>query len=295
MSENPAPASSVLAELRLARAELDRAGNPTPRVDTELLLAWVLGCSRGRLLTAPDLTEAESRMFSSLIARRAAGEPLQHLTGTAPFRHLELAVGPGVFIPRPETELMLELAGPELAAARLVADLGAGSGAIALAVAQEFPAAMVVAVERSDAALGWLRHNVAAAAAADRTAGRAGVQVVQADVGDPDLLRDRAGRFDVVLSNPPYVPTSVRSQLSAEVAADPDEAVFAGPDGLALMPTLIETAARLLRPGGRFVVEHDESHGESVPRLLREAGRWRSVAGHTDLTGRPRFASAIRN
>ncbi len=277
---------SVLDALRAARAELDRVGNASPRVDTELLLAHLLGRSRGQLLTAPPLTVDESADFARLISRRAAGEPLQHLTGRAPFRHLELAVGPGVFIPRPETELILELAGAELARAGTVVDLCAGSGAIALAVKQEYPSAQVLAVERSAAALSWLRRN--AEAAPDR------VEIVAADIAEPGLLADRSGRIDVVLSNPPYVPTDIRAALGPEVSHDPDEAVFAGPDGLALMPALIATAARLLRGGGRFVVEHDESQGASVPALLIGAGDWLDVTGHLDLTGRPRFASAVR-
>lgn len=278
--------TSVLTALRAARAELDRAENPTPRVDTELLLAHVLGRSRSQLLTGPDLTDAELAEFERLIALRAGGRPLQHLTGTAAFRHLEVSVGPGVFIPRPETELILDLAAQDLAEAGLVVDLCAGSGAIALSVQQEYPTATVLAVERSASALAWLRRNVAGSG--DQ------VQVVAGDVTDPQLLAEQAGRFDVVLSNPPYVPTEIRSELRPEVGHDPDEAVFAGADGLALMPALAATAARLLRPGGRFVVEHDDSHGESLPALVAATGQWAAVMDHPDLTGRPRFVSAIR-
>jgi len=276
----------VLEALRAARAELDRVGNPTPRVDSELLLAHLLGRTRGQLLLAPDLTVDESADFARLISRRAAGEPVQHLTGRAPFRHLELAVGPGVFIPRPETELIVELAESALSRARTAVDLCAGSGAIALAVKHEYPSVQVTAVERSVAALPWLQRN--AAAAADP------VEVVAADIAEKSLLADRAGQIDVVLSNPPYVPSNIKSELAPEIAYDPDEAVFAGPDGLGLMPALIATAARLLRSGGRFVVEHDESQGQSMPDLLTATGDWREVADHLDLAGRPRFASAVR-
>ena len=165
-------------------------------------------------------------------------------------------------------------------------DLGAGSGAIALAVAQEYPAVRVTAVERSEAALGWLHRNAAA------NGGR--LEIVPADLTDPALLAERAGGFDVVLSNPPYVPATIRTELAAEVLHDPDEAVFAGADGLALMPGLLGTAARLLRPGGRLVVEHDESQGETLPELLRATGEWLEIVDHPDLTGRPRFVSALR-
>ncbi|HTZ45685.1 MAG TPA: peptide chain release factor N(5)-glutamine methyltransferase [Jatrophihabitans sp.] len=281
-------APSVAGELRAATERLAAAGAGSPRVDAELLLAHLLGLSRGRLLLVTGLTDAQRAAYAELVGRRAAGVPLQHLTGRAPYRYLELAVGPGVFVPRPETELILELAAPELARAGRVVDLCAGSGAIALAVAQEFPQAAVWAVERSPDAAGWLRRNAAErAAAGDRP-----VEVVQADVADGRLL---AGlRVDVVLSNPPYVPATLRSRLAAEVGHDPDEAVFAGPDGLALMPALLATAARLLAPGGLLVLEHDASHGAALPALLAAAGDWQEISGHPDLAGRPRFARAVR-
>ena len=280
------PAAS--RELSAATAALTAAGVAAARVDAELLLAAVTGLPRGRLVLLGGLTEQQVADYRALVERRAAGTPLQHLTGRAPYRHLELAVGPGVFIPRPETELLVELAAAALATADRVADLCAGSGAIALAVAQEYPHARVVAVERDPAALTWLRRNVAdRAAAGDRP-----VEVLAADVTEPDLLTPAA--FDVVLSNPPYVPDPMRAELSVEVGHDPDQAVFAGPDGLALMPALFATAARLLRPGGLLVAEHDDGHGSTVPALLAEAGCWKSVQDLPDLAGRPRFARAVR-
>ncbi|MGW4500010.1 peptide chain release factor N(5)-glutamine methyltransferase [Micromonospora sp. NPDC004336] len=275
---------------RAARALAD-AGVEAARAEAEQLAAYVLGVPRGRLALADGFTAAQLDRFDGLVARRADREPLQHLTGVAGFRHLELAVGPGVFVPRPETEL---LAGWGIArgremAAPLVVDLCSGSGAIALSVAQELPAARVVAVERSAEALPWLRRNAAArAAAGDRP-----VEVVAADVTAPDLLADLAGRVDVLLCNPPYVPSAVA--VPPEVGRhDPASAVFGGADGLAVIRPVVARAAVLLRPGGVFGVEHDDTHGGAVPGLLVADGRFEAVAGYPDLAGRPRFATASR-
>jgi release factor glutamine methyltransferase len=284
-------------ELAAATAELAAAGVVSARVEAELLLAHVLGRGRGALLAGPAIGPEQGARFRELVGRRASGVPLQHLTGTAPFRHLELAVGPGVFIPRPETELLVELAAPWLLPGATVLDLCAGSGAVALAVANEFPAVgRVVAVERSAPALRWLRRN-----AADRqAAGDRPVEVVAGDVADPGLLAEPghlghlAGTVSAVLANPPYVAESIRQQLPPEVACDPDEALFAGSDGLALMPALISLASRLLRPGGLLALEHAEDQTPALHRLLAASGCWDRVAGRPDLTGRPRFSTAVR-
>ncbi|WP_435121542.1 peptide chain release factor N(5)-glutamine methyltransferase [Micromonospora tulbaghiae] len=275
---------------RVARA-LAAAGVEAPRAEAEQLAAYVLEVPRGRLALADGFTPAQRDRLDALVGRRVTREPLQHLLGSAGFRHLELAVGPGVFVPRPETELLAGW-GVERAresAAPLVVDLCSGSGAIALAVAQEVPAARVVAVERSPAALAWLRRNAAGrAAAGDRP-----IEVVAADVTDPDLLADLAGRVDVLLCNPPYVPRSVT--VPPEVAGhDPDEAVFGGTDGLDVIRPVVGRAAVLLRPGGAIGIEHDDTHAAAVPALLREDGRYDRVAEHPDLAGRPRWASASR-
>jgi release factor glutamine methyltransferase len=215
--------------------------------------------------------------------------PLQHLTGTAPFRQLELAVGPGVFVPRPETELIAgwvldRIAGlPE----PTVVDLGAGSGAIALSVAAEHPGARVVAVERDAGAIEWTRHNAGARAAAGDTP----VEVLAGDMTDPALLDQLDGTVDVVVSNPPYVPDGAR--LPGEVADhDPPLALWGGPDGLDVVRGLLVTAARLLRPGGWLGIEHADQQGSALPALIRASGAWAEVTDHADLAGRPRYTTA---
>ncbi|SCE92398.1 release factor glutamine methyltransferase [Micromonospora purpureochromogenes] len=279
-----------LAVARATRA-LIAAGVESAHAEAELLAAYVLDTPRGRLALADGFTAAQRERFEALVARRADREPLQHLTGRAAFRHLELAVGPGVFVPRPETELLAGW-GIEVARTRpapLVVDLCSGSGAIALAVAQEVPAARVVAVERSPAALEWLRRNAAErAAAGDRP-----IEVVAADVTDPELLAALVGEVDVLLCNPPYVPRAVA--VPPEVAGhDPDEAVFGGTDGLSVIRPVLARAGDLLRPGGGLGVEHDDTHGAAVPALLAADGRYVDVAEHRDLAGRSRFATASR-
>lgn len=270
--------------LAFATATLTAAGCSSPRVDAELLLAFVLQVPRGRLALVEQIPDDVHAAYEDCIARRAAGEPLQHITGLAHFRRVDLAVGPGVFVPRPETELIVDLAASSLATAKTVVDLCSGSGAIALAVADEYPRAWVIAVERSPEALTWLRRNTSGSR----------IEVVEADVADADLLATLDGKVDVVLSNPPYVPSGSRPDLAPDVAHDPQDALFAGEDGLELMPALFATAARLLRPGGFFAVEHDDSHGDAVPALLASSGWWDDIADHHDLTGRPRFSTARR-
>jgi release factor glutamine methyltransferase len=258
-------------------------------VDAELLLAAVLDVPRGRLVTLDDVPAAATARFAALVDQRAARVPLQHLTGRAPFRHVDLSVGPGVFVPRPETELIAGWVLDRIAgvAAPLVVDLGAGSGAIALAVANEHPGARVVAVERDAAAVEWTRHNAAARAAAGDTP----VEVHAGDMTDPGLLAELAGQVDVVVSNPPYVPAGAR--LPREVADhDPPLALWGGPDGLDVVRGLLSTAARLLRTGGWLGIEHADAQGASLPALVRAHGRWADVTDHADLAARPRYTTA---
>jgi release factor glutamine methyltransferase len=270
--------------LAAAAAELAAAGVTSPRVDAELIAAHVLGVSRGRLLLIDALRPGELDRLRELVARRAARIPLQHLLGSAAFRHLELAVGDGVFIPRPETELLAGWGVEWTAPGATVVDLCSGTGAIALAVADEARPGRVFAVERSPAALAYLRRNAAGVPA---------VRVVEGDVTDPDLLADLRGEVDVLLCNPPYVPAG--TPVPAEVADhDPADAVFGGADGLSVIRPVIALAARLLRPGGRLGIEHDDGHAAAVPGLLGADGRFADVTAHLDLAGRPRFATARR-
>jgi release factor glutamine methyltransferase len=274
--------TSLRSLLDDATRRLTAAGVGSPRVDAELLLAHCLGVERSRLATMDDVDPVTAQAFAAAVGRRAVREPLQHIVGRAAFRYLDLAVGPGAFVPRPETELLVDAIRPRLGLgeAPIVVDLCAGTGALALAIAQEVPGARVYAVERSAAALVWLRRN---------TAGT-DVTVVEGDVADAGLLPDLRGRVDAVVSNPPYVPAG--TPVEPEVRADPDEAVFAGDDGLGVIPNVIARAQALLRPGGVLAVEHDDTHGEAVPALLGDG--WRDVADHHDLARRPRYATAVR-
>jgi release factor glutamine methyltransferase len=271
-------------ELAAAAADLAKAGVESPRVDAELLVSHVLGVSRGRLLLIDSIRAGDLARFRELVARRRERIPLQHLLGTAAFRHVELAVGDGVFVPRPETELLAGWGVERTGAGAVVVDLCSGSGAIAVAIADETRAGRVIAVERSAAALPWLRRNASAYPM---------IEVVAGDVTDSDLLSELHGAVDVLLCNPPYVPDG--TAVPPEVAEhDPAEAVFGGGDGLAVIRPVIELAAVLLRPGGALGVEHDDVHGEAVPELLRADGRFDEVTAHDDLTGRPRYATARR-
>jgi release factor glutamine methyltransferase len=274
-----------------AARRLTEAGVESPRVDAELLLAAVLDVSRSRLLTLIDVPDDVTVRFGTLVDQRADRVPLQHLTGRAPFRFLELAVGPGVFVPRPETEQLTGWALERLAGipAPVVVDLGSGSGAIALSLAHECPGARVTAVERDPGAIEWTRHN----AVARTEAGDSPVTVIDGDMTDPALLTDLDGTVDLVVSNPPYVPDGAR--VPREVADhDPPLALWGGPDGLDVVRGLLVTAARLLRPGGRLGIEHADQQGSALPALVRAHGGFTEVEDHPDLAGRPRFTTARR-
>jgi release factor glutamine methyltransferase len=275
-----------------AARRLAEAGVESPRVDAELLLAHVLGVTRGRLLTLDEAAGDDAARFAELVGQRADRVPLQHLTGRAAFRHLELAVGPGVFVPRPETEQLTGWALERLAGldGPIVVDLGSGSGAIALSIAHEHPGARVTAVERDPGAIAWTRHNAMARVAAGDTA----VGVVAGDMTDPALLSELDGRVAVVVSNPPYVPDD--AVLPREVADhDPPLALWGGPDGLEVVRGMLTVAARLLHPGGWLGIEHADQQGTALPAVVRAHGAFTDVEDHPDLAGRPRFTTARRS
>ena len=270
--------------LRAAIGHLQLAGVPDPRVDAELLLAHVLGTSRGRaqalaLIGITVSVEVATR-YRELILRRGQREPLQHLTGHAGFRRIELAVGPGVFVPRPETEVLVEHALLGLPDGGRAVDLGTGSGAIALSIAHERPDAEVVGVERSPEAFAWASRN------RDRIAANA--PIVLGDLAD--ALPEWDGTVDVVVSNPPYVPDGMIPRDPEVERFDPALALYGGPDGLDPMRAVLVTALRLLRPGGLLAVEHGELQGAEVRALLGDA--WQDAATHPDLTGRDRVTTA---
>jgi release factor glutamine methyltransferase len=274
-----------------AARRLAETGVESPRVDAELLLAHVLGLPRGRLLTLEEVAEDDAARFGALVEQRADRVPLQHLTGRAAFRFVELSVGPGVFVPRPETEQLAGWALDRLAGTDgpIVVDLGSGSGALALSIAHEHPGARVTAVERDRGALAWTRHNAMARVAAGDTP----VGVVEGDMTDPALLPELDGRVTVVVSNPPYVPDD--AVLPREVAEhDPPLALWGGPDGLDVVRGMLSVAARLLHVGGWVGIEHADQQGGAVPAVVRAHGSFTDVEDHPDLAGRPRFTTARR-
>lgn len=260
----------------------------SPEVDARLLLAHLLGRRPGDLVTAPPLTADEEGRYAELLDARAAGVPLQHLTGEAWFRGVRVEVGPGVFVPRPETEMVagaaIERAVALCAVGRtpLLVDLCSGSGVISAAVVDEVPSCRVVAVERDDAAIGWCRRNLAGT----------GVEVRHEDMAE--AAHDLDGTVDVVVANPPYVPLVGRASLPVEVTGyDPEVAVFSGADGLEAIRVVERVARRLLRPGGVVVCEHDDTHATSAPAVFGGPA-WTRVRDRQDLSGRPRWVTAVR-
>ncbi len=268
-----------------ATARLRDSGVASPDHDAAELLAHVLGTERSRLPLVDEVPAPAAEAYDVLVTRRAALEPLQHLTGTAHFRHISLAVGPGVFVPRPETEL---LAGWAIEAALglevpVVVDLCTGSGAIARAVVDEAPHATVHAVELDPAAHTWAERNLAGT----------GVELRRGDLATafPEL----EGSVDVVVCNPPYIPLEAWESVAAEARDhDPHLALFSGADGLDAIRALEERASALLRPGGVVGAEHDDVQEESAPAVFEATGRWTDVRDHVDLNGRPRFLTARR-
>jgi release factor glutamine methyltransferase len=268
-----------------AAERLRAAGVESPDHDAAALLAYVLGIDRAALVLLDQVDDAHHARYDALVARRASRVPLQHLTGTAAFRHVELAVGPGVFTPRPETELLagwaLVQAGEIRDRAPVLVDLCTGSGAIALSLATELPTADVHAVELDPDAFAWAGRNLAGS----------GIDLREGDMAAafPDL----DGTVDVVVCNPPYIPLDAYDGVAAEAREhEPALALWSGQDGLDAMRVLERVAARLLRPGGQVGAEHADLQGESAPGVFVASGRWADVRDHRDLAGRPRYLTA---
>jgi len=286
------------ATINKAATLLTEAKVSSPQVDAELLLAHVIGVERSQLLTMADLTDEQLVDFESLVARRANRVPLQHLTGIAYFRHLELAVGPGVFVPRPETELLVEAAVKHLknlGSPRIAVDLCAGSGAIALSLALEVPGTSVHAVELSDDAFNWLTHNVVDHAA-KLEAVDSHVIVHHGNAGDRSLLSEVANQVDAVVSNPPYIPSEMIPRDPEARDHDPAIALFSGVDGLDVAREVLLVAADLLKIGGFVGMEHADVQGESMPALFNAmSNTWSDVKDNLDYNKLPRFTTAIRS
>ncbi|WP_245797299.1 peptide chain release factor N(5)-glutamine methyltransferase [Corynebacterium aquilae] len=277
-----------------AAATLAEAGVASPSVDAGILAEQAFGIDRLALSFADAPQEpAQLRRFEQMVARRAQREPLQHILGYAPFYGLEFSVGPGVFIPRPETESLVEMA---VQAARraiaagvahpVIVDACAGSGAVGVTLAHQVPEARVVCIELHDEALVFLERNASRLAP---------VEIVQADatdVGVLDAVLPQRECVDVFVSNPPYVP--VGQATDVETATDPATAVFASDGGMAIIDPLVQVAATWLKPGGFFAVEHDDSTQSRVVEAVRSGGCFVDVRGCSDLAGRPRFVAASK-
>jgi release factor glutamine methyltransferase len=279
--------SELRSAIDSATTLLAEAGIDSARYDAEELAAHLAGTERLRLplIGSPDDIFFDS--YHAAIAARSRRVPLQHLTGTAAFGPLTLSVGPGVFIPRPETEAILEWASSQrlvgTPAPPVIVDVCTGSGALALALARYRPDARVIGIDDSEPALDYARRNAVGTA----------VELLHADVTEPGLLPELDGRVDLVVSNPPYVPAD--AELEPEVLEhDPPHAVFAGRDGMAVIPTVVRLAGRWLRPGGLFAVEHDDTTSALTCEVITHTGLFDDVVARLDLTGRPRFVTARR-
>lgn len=272
---------SVRTELADATAALQAAGIESARNDAELLLCHVTGVPRALLLVAARLDDVQRRTYREMIAARARRMPLQHITGAAAFRYVDLEVGPGVFVPRPETELLAGWAIEQLGDGenQVAVDLCTGSGAIALSIIHEVPQAQVHAVELDEGAYAWAQRNLDGTGADLR-------------LGDAaSAFADLDGLVDVVVTNPPYIPLDAWESVAPEARDyDPELALWSGADGLDAIRMVEQTAWRLLKPGGVVGVEHADAQGFSAPEVF--ANRWQDVRDHQDLARKPRFVTA---
>ncbi|WGD38652.1 peptide chain release factor N(5)-glutamine methyltransferase [Lysinibacter sp. HNR] len=283
---------SIATFLARVTAQLEEAGVPDPRVDAELLLGHILGEGRGRVqslaILGETLTPDQRELGEELALRRAARVPLQHITGIAPFRGLSLAVGPGVFVPRPETEFVVQFAIDALRESSLerpiAVDLGTGSGAIALAMATEVPHSDVYGIEKSSDAFSWAQKNFYSVDAKN-------AQLIRGDLAE--AVPHLAGRVSVVISNPPYIPVAAVPRDPEVRIFDPEIALYGGEDGLDVVRTVSIVAQRLLVVGGTLVLEHAEQQGENIRDILRADG-WQNPTTHKDFTDRDRATVARR-
>lgn len=288
-AESPGEQTRSAADLLAAATQrLTEAGVESPAVDARLLLAHCCGCEPVQLRSC-SITGEQATAYTRLIDRRAERVPLQHLTGRAHFRYLELMVGPGVFVPRPETEVMTGWAVERLqemtAAGRspVAVDLGTGTGAVAKSLATEVPGVEVHAVEIAPDAAAWAQRNLA------------GTEVLLHEADLAAGLPALDGAVDLVIANPPYIPLEAFASVAPEARDhDPAEALFSGVDGLDAIRALTSTAARLLRPGGLLAFEHAEVQAESAPEVVLRHGGFDTIRDHRDLAGRPRFCTAVR-
>jgi release factor glutamine methyltransferase len=271
-----------------AAAQLAEAGIDSARYDAEQLAAHLAGTDRGRLTLLEPPGDEFFDLYRDIVIARSRRVPLQHLTGTVSFGPVVLHVGPGVFIPRPETEAIFEWATLQRLPARpVIVDVCTGSGALAVALARHRAnlglGARVFGVDDSEPALDYARRN---AAGTD-------VELVSADIAEPGLLSELDGQVDLIVANPPYVPDD--AVLDPEVAEhDPRHAVFGGPDGMTVIAAVVGVAGRWLRPGGRFAVEHDDTTSTETVELVHSTGLFDEIDARRDLTGRPRFVTARR-
>lgn len=284
-----------------ARRRFIHSGIASPDVDATLIAAALLGESSHLALRfySPDqIPDSFPAEFYEAVERREKREPLQHIVGSAPFGILDLTVGPGVFIPRPETEVLAEWAVTEFeklsvtdenqAFESIIVDLGTGSGALAIYINQRVQADEVIGVDLSPVAVAAAQKNAHEHGAA--------VRIIEGDMTDPDLLSEYSGRVAMVVSNPPYVPYVPREAglLPAEIYHDPETAVFSGADGMDAIRGLIPVAARLLMPGGLLGIEHDDSTAAVTRELVEKQGCFEHVRNVKDLTGRDRFVTASK-
>ena len=270
-------------------SKLEEAGVISATVDAELLACYCLGISRSELslmvATSQEFPQESMDRFHLALARRVARQPLQHITGTAPFRHLELKVGPGVFTPRPETEQVVGFAREKITnfQSPLIVDLGSGSGAIAISLATEISGSKVFAVEKSEEAFGYLLQNAA-------SYGLSKVNLRNEDL--QNSLSDLDGKVDLVISNPPYIPNdAIPIDLEVQLH-EPSMSLYGGVDGLDVIRQISIRAKKLLKSGGLLVLEHADSQSNAIGKLLL-AGGWLEIEARADLAGKERMISAV--